>query len=247
MLPKTRRGFRRMRSGALTLTLTAFVPLAIPAAASASSYAQGNELVNTVNADTSTNSKTVFNVKFQLGEGASPAFSAVNRATATTSDCANCTTIAIGFQVVTATEAGLLAIHTDNVATATNDDCTVVCSATADAYQVVVATDSSAPMSFYRLLSPQQFSELNKIGSEFNALPDDGLTLTQVQAECQSLVNQAIAILQAGNGGTAPVTSRLPAFSPAIHGAGTDTGLTTSDAPVVNVYRDIQSKLFPAS
>jgi hypothetical protein len=112
---------------------------------------------------------------------------------------------------------------------------------------VVVATDSTAPLSLSRLLDPQQFSALIKIGNEVDALPNDNLTLTQVQTECQNLVNQAVTILQDGNNGLTPVTSRLPTFSPAILGAGTDAALTANDGPLVNVYRDIQSKLFPTS
>jgi hypothetical protein len=35
-------------------------------------------------------------------------------------------------------------------------------------------------------------------------------------------------------------TFALPSFSPAVHGAGAATELTSSNQPVVNLYRDIQ-------
>ena len=251
MLPKTRR--RARRSGVLTLTLAAFVPLAIPVTASASaipgypapgafvSYPVGNEFLNQVNADSVTNQKTVFKVKFGLGEGVSPVVNAVNRAVALTSRCENCDAIAIGFQVVTTTAQDLLSIHATNVAIATNDNCTGTCDAEADAYQVVVATDTPQAMPFGQLLNSSQLNSLDNLRAEFMALPDSGLSLPEIQAECQDLANQAMTILEdatyAGPGDS-PVTA--PTISPAVHGAGTDTELTGSDRPVVDLYHDFQ-------
>lgn len=260
MLPKTRHRARRLRSGVLTLTLAVFVPLAIPVTASAStipgypppgdfvSSPFGNEFLNQVNADSETDQKTVFKVKFGLGEGASPTITAINRAVALTSRCANCTAIAIGFQVVTTTEQDLVDLHAINVAKATNNDCTATCDAVADVYQVVVATDTPQPMSFGKLLSPQQRNALYQLRSEFLALPNSGLSLTQIQAKCQDLAGQAVDILQDANSGGpiagAPVytTPTLPTFSPAAHGVGSYTELTGTDQPVVNLYHDLQSK-----
>lgn len=251
MLPKT----RRLRSGALALTIAAFVPLAISGSASAStiqgpgnfgSSPQGNKIVNQVNADTVTNHKTVFKVKFGLGVGASPVVTAVNRAMALTSRCARCNAIAIGFQVITTTERDLVALHAVNVASAINDSCTVTCGAVADAYQVVVATDTPQALSFGQLLSPQQLIALYYLRSQFLALPHSGLSLTQIQAQCEDLVQQAIAILQDANYGGpsygAPIytTFTPPSFSPAVPGAGAATELASSNQPVVKLYRDIQ-------
>jgi hypothetical protein len=260
MLPKTRHRARRLRSGVLTLTLAAFVPLAVPVTASAStipgypppgafvSYPLGNEFLNQVNANSETNQKTVFKVKFGLGEGASPIVTAVNRAVAVTSRCANCTAIAIGFQVVTTTDQDLVDLRAINVAKATNNDCTATCNAVADAYQVVVATDTPQPMSFGQLLSPQQRNALYQLRSEFLALPNSGLSLPQIEAQCGVLAGQAMDILEDANSGGpssgAPVdtTPTLPTFSRGVHGVGADTELTGSGQPVVNLYHDLQSK-----
>jgi hypothetical protein len=255
MLPNARR--RARRSGVLTLTLAAFVPLAIPVTASAStipgypppgafvSYPVGNEFLNQVNADSVTNQKTVFKVKFGLGEGVSPIVNAVNRAVALTSRCDNCNAIAIGFQVVTTTDRDLLSIHATNVAVATNYDCVVTCDAEADAYQVVVATDTPQAMPFGQLLDPSRLSALYKLRAEFMALPNSGLSLPQIQAKCQDLANQAMTILEDARyaGPDVPAVT-APAMSPAVPGAGTDTELTGSDRPVVDLYHDFQFRPF---
>lgn len=270
------------------LTLTAFVPLAIPVTASASinpaypvsgdyfGYPQGNEFVNVVKADSQTNQRTVFKVRFGLGVGFSPTISAVNRAVALASQCADCHAIAIGFQVVTTTERDLTAIHALNVASASTKDCTVTCSAVADAYQVVVATDTPQPMSFGWLLGQQLVALLN-LRSQFLALPNSGLSLAQIQAKCQDLVNEAVALLQDGNDGndgndggpgywgdpsyppqsgyggppsypTNPGDQAFtrPTYSPAVHGAEAGTQLTGDGEPVVQVYRDLQFQPFSA-
>jgi hypothetical protein len=251
MLPKT----RRLRSGALALTIAAFVPLAISGSASASTIQgpgnfggspQGTELVNRVNADAVTNHKTVFKVKFGLGVGVGPVVTAVNRVGALTDRCADCNAIAIGFQVVTTTQRDLLALHAVNVASATNNDCTLVCGAVADAYQVVVATDTPQALTFGQLLSPQQLIALVYLRSQFLALTHSGLSLTQIQDECQDLVQQAMAILQDANyGGSSYTPFALPWFSPAVHGAavhgaGPAAEVASSNQPTVKLYKDIQ-------
>ena len=255
MLPKARR--RARRSGVLTLTLAAFVPLAIPVTASAStipgypspgafvSYPVGNEFLNQVNADSVTNQKTVFKVKFGLGEGVSPIVNAVNRAVALTSRCENCNAIAIGFQVVTTTAQDLLSIHATNVAIATNDDCDVTCDAEADAYQVVVATDTPQAMPFGQLLKSSQLSALYNLRAQFMALPNSGLSLSEIQAKCQDLANQAMTLLEdASYAGPSDSAVTAPTISPTVHGAGTDTELTGSDRPVVDLYHDFQFRPF---
>jgi hypothetical protein len=267
MLPKTRHIGRRPRAGALTLTISAFIPLAIPLTASAStitpafqppggnylSYPVGGEFFNNVNADALADQKTVFKVSFEFGEGVTPTISAVNRAMALTSRCADCNAIAIGFQVVTATEQDLNTIRALNVASATNNQCTGTCSATADAYQVVVATDTPQPMSFGNLLKSPQMNALLKIRSQVEALPDSGLPLAQIQTECQNLANQAVTILEnatyTGPGDPAGPGYTRATFSPAVRGAATDTdpvGTDPSgtDQPMVNLYRDVQFKPF---
>ena len=263
MLPKTRHGVRRLRSGALTLAVAAFVPLAIPATASASvipghtgttgftgpgSYfisPLGYGLVNEANAFSFVNQKTVFNMKFGLGVGVSPYVNAVNRAVARTSRCENCNAVAIAFQVVTTTEQDLVSINAENVATATNYSCVLTCDAEANAYQVVVATDTPQPMPFGQLLSSPRMSALDNLRTEFYALQNSGLSLAQIQAKCQDLVNQAVTILQNASyaGPSGPSSSDPPPIRPtvsaALQGGGTDTEL-----PVVDVYHTFQFRPF---
>jgi hypothetical protein len=132
------------------------------------------------------------------------------------------------------------------VATASNKDCSATCSAVADAYQVVVATDTAQPLSIGDLLSKQQTSDLDNLRAQFLALPNSGLSPTQIQAECQDLANQAVTILEtsgsASPGADAPVYTALtaPSFSPAVHAVGAGVAPGSSDQPVVKLYRDIQ-------
>jgi hypothetical protein len=229
----------------------AFVPLAINSA-SADTYPgpvgflaglPGSYAVNQVSSTEVTNTKSVFNVKWNLGELQGPVITAINRATALTTRCANCTAIAIGFQVVSVTEQDLVDLRATNLATATNKSCSATCNAVADAYQVVVATDTAQPLSPGDLLSKQQASDLDSLRAQFLALPNSGLTLTQIQAKCQDLANQAVTILETADPGpSAPVYTALtaPSFSPAVHAVGGGIAPGSSDQPVVKLYRDIQ-------
>lgn len=253
MLPRMRHRVRRLRSGALTLTLAAFVPLAIPAAASASvgpGFALGfpepgsfvvhtgpGPIVNEVHADSAVSQANVFRVRFQLGVAAGPVVDALNRSLALTSKCSNCNAIAIGFQIVTTTEQDLVSLDATNVAIATDYECTGTCDAEADAYQLVVATDTPQAMPFAGLLNWLQLGALYNVQAQFDALPQSGLDLSQIQAECEDLVNQAVTIL-----GDASYQPSGPTFSPAVNGAGTNAALTQSDRPVLKLYHDFQSQ-----
>jgi hypothetical protein len=262
MLPKTRRRARRLRSGVLTLTLAAFAPLAIPATASASTIPGypppgaflgsplGNEFLNQVNANSYRDQKTVFKMKFGLGVGAGPFVTAVNRAVALTSRCANCTAIAIGFQVVTTTDQDLVDLRAINVAKATNNDCTATCEAVADAYQVVVATDTPRPLTFGQMLSQSQLNALYQIRSEFLALQNSGLSLSDIEAKCQDLASQAVSILQDASdggptsGGPSYTTFTRPTATPAVHGTDAGTEPSGNGRPVVDLYHDFQFRPF---
>jgi hypothetical protein len=250
MLPKARHRARLLRCGALALMTAAFVPAAINSASASTipgpvsffGGLPGGYAVNRVSATEATDARTVFNVKWELAEPIGPDVTAINHATALTIRCANCTAIAIGFQVVATTEQDLVKLRADNVASAINKSCTGTCTSVADAYQVVVATDTLHPMSFGNLLSKQQRTALDSLRSQFLALPKSGLSLTQIQAECQDLANQAVTILQtadsAGPSSDAPVyTALMPAFSPAVNAVGAPS---ISDQPVVKLYKDIQ-------
>jgi hypothetical protein len=238
MLLKTINGARRWRLGTLAaLTLTAFIPPAIPATASASTapssflYGQYNSppgyvFINNVKAVARTSGHPVFKVKFQFRVGDTRIVSAFNRAKAVTK-CTGCSAVAIGFQVVTTTEHDLAAFHLLNVATADTTTCAPDCNAVADAYQVVVATDTPRPLSLGWFLTPRQMSRLSRIRSEFLALPGSGLTLSQVQSRCEDLVDKVAAILQSGSGGTPDYTGATRPFS-------------SRSEPIVKVYRDIR-------
>ncbi|MGH3219835.1 MAG: hypothetical protein ACRDPY_14200 [Streptosporangiaceae bacterium] len=243
---------RRLRSGALTLALAAFVPLAVPAAASASvgpGFALGfpepgsfvihtgpGPIVNQVNADSAVSQANVFKVRFQLGVSPGPVVDAVNRSVALTSECSNCNATAIAFQIVTTTEQDLTSLAAINVASATNYECTGTCDAEADAYQLVVATDTPQALPFSGLLNWLQLGALYNVQAQFDALPQSGLDLAQIQAKCEDLVNQAVAILQ-----LATYQPSGPTFSPAVQpGAGTNVALTQSDRPVLKLYHDFQ-------
>ena len=257
MLPRMRHGVRRLRSGALTLALAAFVPLAVPAAASASvgpGFALGflepgsfvihtgpGPIVNEVHADSVVSQANVFRVRFQLGVSSGPVVDAVNRSMALTSKCSNCNAIAIGFQIVTTTEQDLVSLDATNVAIATNYECTGTCDAEADAYQLVVATDTPQAVPFSGLLNWLQLGALYNVQAQFDALPYSGLDLSQIQAACENLVNQAVTILQDATY-YGPNQPSGPTFSPAVNGAGTNAALTQSDQPVVKLYHDVQSR-----
>jgi hypothetical protein len=240
MMLKTRHRAWPTRGSVLALTLAAFLPLAIPAAASASTFPSfsppgqqvpdppGNVFINEVNAVAQT-SRPVFNVKFQLGIGATGTVSAVNRARAQT-ECAGCSATAIAFQVVSTTARHLHLIQALDAAKAINTVCTPDCSAVADAYQVVVATDTPWPLSFAQILGPYQLYTLYQIRSEVLGLPHSGLTISQVQSKCEDLVSQVTALLADSWPGTPSYTSlTAPSFQPA-----------PSSQPIVKLYRDTQ-------
>jgi hypothetical protein len=237
----------RLRSGVLAFTLALFAPLAIPATALASTFPagnyvsspQGNEFVNNVSASSPAQGNTAFKVAFQLGVGVSPTISAIEHANAT-AQCAGCTALAVGFQVVTTTlKAFDTQINLVDDAVATNGACSPGCTAVADGYQVVVATDTSQALNFGQLLSPAQLIELYNVRSEVLALPNSGLTVAQVQAKCESLVSQVESILSDASYGNS-VSFSLPTYSPAVHGVGSGTEVSGYSQPLVKLYKSIQ-------
>jgi putative peptide zinc metalloprotease protein len=247
-------GSWRRRLGALAPipALAVFILSAIPSSASAGTYPPyfpfghysygppGNVVVNDVKAVAHTSGQPVFNVKFQFHAGFDPITSAVNRAAALTK-CAGCRAIAIAFQVVTTTEHNLAALHSLDVATANDTACAPQCRAVADAYQVVVATDTPSPLALDWIVDPDQRSSLSAIRSEFLALPNSGLTISQVQSRCEDLVRQVTAILRSGSGeAPSDTTFTRPFYPPAMHGVGMAAEPTPYGRPIVKVYRDIK-------
>jgi len=251
MLLKTINGASRWRPGALALTLAAFIPLAIPATASASTSPPsspygwfngslpGDMFINNVKAVARTSGHPVFKVKFQFRVGDAPAISAVNRAQAR-ARCAGCSAVAIGFQVVTTTVHHLAALHLRDVATADTTACAPDCNAVADAYQVVVATDTPYPLRLDWFLNPDQMSTLSGIRAEFLALPRSGLTISQVQGKCQALVDRVTAILLSGSDRTPDYPGFTRHFSPTEHGVDAAGEPAPRRGPIVRVYRDIR-------
>jgi hypothetical protein len=251
MLSRTRHGAWLARSGVLALTLAALVPFAAPVAASASpnpgfpsasSGLGGFEFTNQVKAFNSTDQHTVFNVKFNAQVSLSSVLTATNHAEAQTSNCSDCNAIAIGLQVVTTTALGFTDLHAHDVAVATDTGCVSKCNAVADAYQIVVATDTPQAISFSGLLTIPQQIALAHVRSEFNNLPKSGLTLAQIQSKCEDLANQVVSIMEDATYGTSYTAFTVPTFSPAVHGAApTATQPQTSgEQPVVKLYKDIQ-------
>jgi hypothetical protein len=260
MVGKTTRGAPLARFGVLALALAAFVPLAIPAAASAStdriaaplswnaSSSPSEQFVNDVKAVAFPYLKDAFNSNATLDVGVDPTVSADNRAEATTK-CSGCTAVALALQMVT-TILPANSLHALDVATATSEGCLSDCNAVADAYQIVVATDTPLPLSFSQLLDNSQLQALNTIRVEFIQLESSGLTLAQVQSKAKDLVDQAMTILEAGTyvpASATPFTAvftvpafTLPTFSPAAPGVDLGTGSSTTSAPVVTLYKDVK-------
>jgi hypothetical protein len=250
MLLKTINGARRWRPRAVALALAAFIPSVIPATASAgtvppspfgqyTSSPPGNVFVNNVKAVARTSGHPVFKVKFQFRVGAPGTIRAVNRAQALT-QCNGCNAMAIGFQVVTTTSHDLAALHLLNVSTADSSACTPDCNAVADAYQVVVATDTQYPLTLGWFVNRRQMSDLSRIQSEFLALPRSGLSISQVQSKCEDLVDQVSAILESSSYRMADNASFTRPSSSARHGVDAADGPTPRREPIVKVYRDIR-------
>jgi hypothetical protein len=251
---------RRLRSGVLAVTMAAFVPLAVPVTASASTYPfftppgyhvtypVGDHFVNQVNAYVSGYHQIVFREKFQLGVGTGSTLTAINRAVAVAHHCDGCAAVALGFQIVTTTLQGLHAINAVNDSDATDEFCIDKCAAVADSYQVVVATDTPQPLPFGQLLSEAQLNGLIFIRTEFLALQHLDLPLPVIQADCLNLVNQAVTILADANiggpntGWPSNATFTRPTNSPAV--AGPDAAPVPDAQPVVQLYQDAQYKPF---
>jgi hypothetical protein len=148
--------------------------------------------------------------------------------------------MAIGFQVVTTTSHDLAALHLLNVGTADSSACAPDCDAVADAYQVVVATDTQYPLTLGWFVNRRQMSDLSRIQSEFLALPRSGLSISQVQSKCEDLVDQVSAILESSSYRMADNASFTRPSSSARHGVDAAGGPTPRREPIVKVYRDIR-------
>jgi hypothetical protein len=265
MLYTTRHGAWWRRGGVLAAALAMLIPLATTASASPvppgdflggglgggtdsfSSFSLQGVYVNDVTAVALTNDSNVFKANFQLGTSHGFAVTALNQVDAQTVDCSNCHALAVGFQVVFTTAQGLEALREVNQDNASNDGTCpgADCSAIALGYQVVVAADSAEPawLDPDQLLSYAQSKALDQIGEEIDGLPQAGLTVDQIQNECENLVADAVNILldpsypaPASVTPTvtpAPVTGVTPPFE-----QWTGNGL-----PTIDVYRDIQKML----
>jgi hypothetical protein len=255
MVGKTTRWAPLARSGVLALALAAFIPLAIPAAASANTdrtaapASQGEEFVNDVNATAFQYLKNASHSNATLDVGVTNTVSAVNRVNALTK-CSGCTAVALGLQMVTATLQSVKNLHALDVATATSEGCLTDCNAVAVAYQLVVATDTPLPLTFGQFLNTGQLAALNDIRVDFDTLSYPSLTLSQIQSDAKALADQAETILEDGSytpPGTTPITpfaavftAFLPTFSPAAPGVDLATGSSGTEQPVVTLYKDVK-------
>ena len=236
MVPKLRAGALRWRYGAAALAI--FVPLAIPATASASIISAlvpigppTQTFLNKATAITRTNGRTVFTVRFNFRESYASIVNPANRAKALADECADCDAIAIAVQVVFISTQDLTAINAENTADATDYLCDIGCSALAEAYQIVIATDSPTP-------TRKQILGLIRADGKFEALRHSGLDNTQIDNQATDIINQLVSTLEGSSGGAS--ANALPTLSPAINGSALPAQLAENSGPVVNVYRDIQ-------
>jgi hypothetical protein len=266
MLSTTRLGAWWLRGGVLTAALAMLVPLATAASASSLTHGGfGGEIpypfspfesgyVNDVTAIAGLEGRDVFRAKFQLGTGDGFAVSATNRVDALTIDCTDCNALAIGFQVVFTTEQDLKTLREVNLMNAQTGQCDSECSAVALGYQVVVASDTTQEpdwLGFTQLLTGAQSTALSDIRAEVDGLPQAGLTLDQIQSECEDLVGEVVDILQDPNypapADASPTVTPTPTPTPTPVGSPPPFEQFTggNGLPTIDVYRAAQENLWP--
>jgi hypothetical protein len=100
------------------------------------------------------------------------------------------------------------------------------------------------------MLSQSQLNALYQIRSEFLALQNSGLSLSDIEAKCQDLASQAVSILQDASdggptsGGPSYTTFTRPTATPAVHGTDAGTEPSGNGRPVVDLYHDFQFRPF---
>jgi len=239
MLSKIKAGALRSRWG--VVALTAAVPLAIPAAASAATF-QGpppgysipfspwnhgaQTYDNAAQTGSMGNGHTAFTVKFQLDQSFAPRLNASNSANVLTIACHDCDANAIAFQIVYVSKANLVALNASNTTKEQSLLC-VRCNELAEAYQFIVATGSPTP------LSTSQVQQLDGIGTQLEALRTSNLSDTLIEQTTDALATQVNTIL-----GNPP--SPVPLVTPATNNSGQPSQFTGTNRNIVDLFRSIK-------
>ena len=242
MLSTMRNAAARSLWGAVVLAIA--VPLAIPAAASASTL-QGTP-VNAIpfspfnpqaktydNLDQALSEFSQFTdvtVKFQLDQSSASELNAENRVNTVTGNCIDCNAYGIGFQVVYVSKQKLTALNASNTTNSASFNC-FRCNTLAVAYQIIVASSSSTG------LCSAQVTALNQLGDELTDLQSSGDGPDQLVTATGNLAGQIQAVLAEPTSGCG---SSDPGPTPAANGSGLTSELTGTDRPIVDMFRSIK-------
>ena len=217
-----------LRPRSWVVALTAFAALAVPASASASaavavaSFPQTRTITNQATASTQRNGHTDWVLKYQLQRQASAAtLNVSNHATATASQCRNCTADGIAFQVVVASMKNLVTLNADNEANALSSNC-VRCNSFAGAYQVIYASNQPR-------LSLYQIRGLNRVRSELIALRFTGLQGDALQANLDAIADDAVSALDND-------PNPIPVITPAVGNSPSPAALTRNSGPYIDLF-----------
>jgi hypothetical protein len=242
MLPKTKAGMLRWRYGVAALAM--LVPFGITAApagadvVSASGIPSAGALVNKADATVMKDGRTVFDLRFKYSDPVGPVIDAENYAVALADRCDSCDAVGIAVQVVFASQQDLVAIRARNTAEATDYECDSSCSALAEAYQIIIANDDSAPPDW------EQTRGLITAARELAALKHSQLDNDQIKTQADGIVSQLMTALEDGPGSAspdaappvAPTIFSVPGFSAPPQSA----QLTQSNRPIIDLYHDIK-------
>jgi hypothetical protein len=239
MLSKIRNRAGRPLWGAVVLAIA--VPLAIPAAASASTI-QGTPLnaipfspfnpqartyTNLDQALSEFSEFTDVTVAWQLDQSSAPELNAVNHVNTVTATCIDCNAYGIAFQVVYVSKQQLTALNASNTTYSRSDNC-VRCNTLAVAYQFIVAGSSPG-------LCSAQVTALNQVGEALGDLRTSGDTPGQLVTATGTLAGQIESILA-----NPPACSGGSAVTPAVNGSGLPGELTGTNGPIVDMFRSIE-------
>jgi hypothetical protein len=235
MLSKIIGGAVRLRWGVAALAIVA--PLAIPAAASASTSAgplsprnlHARTFVNVDRTLTMQNRRTNFTVDFQLDQASAPVITADNHVDAVTANCHDCGAIAIGFQVVYVSKADVTTINANNDVNSAAYSC-IRCSLVGEGYLIVVAQGSQS-----QPLTSSQLQSLSQVRAQLEALRRSGDdNPSDIQTQTDALASTIVSILT--DPPAAGPIDVSPTVTPAINNASLNGSLTGSHRPFVHIY-----------
>jgi hypothetical protein len=235
MLSKIKGGAVRLRWGVAALAIAA--PLAIPAAASATTSAgplsprdsQSRTFNNLDRTLTVLNQRTNFTVDFQLDQASAPVITANNNVDAVTALCHDCGAIAIGFQVVYVSKTDVTTINANNDVNSTADYC-IRCSLVGEGYLIVVATGSQS-----QPLTSSQLQSLDQVKLQLEALRNSGDdNPTDIKNQTDAMASTIVSILtDPPAAGPDDISS---AVTPAITSPGFNGSLTGNNRPYVHIF-----------